>query len=46
MLNFSTDQWVILALVFVLGIAMGIVIANGVAFYAGWTTIVTAWSMT
>jgi putative ABC transport system permease protein len=28
-----------------LGIAMGIVIANGVAFYAGWTTIVTAWSI-
>jgi putative ABC transport system permease protein len=28
-----------------LGIAMGIIIANGVAFYAGWTTIVTAWSI-
>jgi len=28
-----------------LGIAMGLAIAKGVAFYAGWSTIVTAWSI-
>ena len=28
-----------------LGIAMGLVIARGVAFYAGWSTIVTVWSI-
>ncbi|HXY41342.1 MAG TPA: ABC transporter permease [Vicinamibacteria bacterium] len=28
-----------------LGIAMGLAIARGVAFYAGWGTIVTAWSI-
>jgi putative ABC transport system permease protein len=29
----------------VLGIVMGIAIAKGVAFYAGWSTIVTLWSI-
>jgi putative ABC transport system permease protein len=28
-----------------LGIAMGLLIAKGVAFYAGWSTIVTVWSI-
>ncbi len=28
-----------------LGIAMGLAIAKGVAFYAGWSTIVTVWSI-
>jgi putative ABC transport system permease protein len=28
-----------------LGIAMGLAIAKGVAFYAGWSTIVTLWSI-
>ena len=28
-----------------LGIAMGLAIAKGVAFYAGWSTIVTFWSI-
>jgi putative ABC transport system permease protein len=28
-----------------LGVAMGLAIAKGVAFYAGWKTIVTAWSI-
>ncbi len=28
-----------------LGIAMGLAIARGVAFYAGWSTIVTLWSI-
>ena len=28
-----------------LGVAMGVAIAKGVALYAGWTTIVTAWSV-
>jgi putative ABC transport system permease protein len=28
-----------------LGIAMGLAIAKGVAFYAGWSTIVTPWSI-
>ena len=43
--QFVVESFTITAAGGLLGIAMGIVIANGVAFYAGWTTIVTAWSI-
>jgi putative ABC transport system permease protein len=43
--QFVVESFTITAAGGLLGIAMGVVIANGVAFYAGWTTIVTAWSI-
>jgi putative ABC transport system permease protein len=43
--QFVIESFTITAAGGLLGIAMGIAIANGVAFYAGWTTIVTAWSI-
>jgi putative ABC transport system permease protein len=43
--QFVIESFTITAAGGLLGIAMGIVIANGVAFYAGWTTIVTVWSI-
>ena len=43
--QFVIESFTITAAGGLLGIAMGLAIANGVAFYAGWTTIVTAWSI-
>jgi putative ABC transport system permease protein len=43
--QFVVESFTITAAGGLLGIAMGVIIANGVAFYAGWTTIVTAWSI-
>jgi putative ABC transport system permease protein len=43
--QFVIESFTITAAGGLLGIAMGVVIANGVAFYAGWTTIVTVWSI-
>jgi putative ABC transport system permease protein len=43
--QFVIESFTITAAGGLLGIAMGIVIANAVAFYAGWTTIVTASSI-
>jgi len=43
--QFVIESFTITAAGGLLGIAMGIAIANGVAVYAGWKTIVTAWSI-
>ena len=43
--QFVIEAFTITAAGGLLGVAMGIGIANGVAFYAGWKTIVTAWSI-
>jgi putative ABC transport system permease protein len=43
--QFVVESFTITAAGGVLGILMGVVIANGVAIYAGWTTIVTVWSI-
>jgi len=43
--QFVVESFTITALGGLLGIAMGIAIAKGVAFYAGWKTIVTVFSI-
>jgi putative ABC transport system permease protein len=43
--QFVIESFTITAAGGLLGVAMGIAIANGVAVYAGWKTIVTAWSI-
>jgi putative ABC transport system permease protein len=43
--QFVVESFTVTAAGGLLGIAMGVVIAKGVAAYAGWTTIVTPWSI-
>jgi putative ABC transport system permease protein len=43
--QFVTESFVISATGGILGIMMGLVIAKGVALYAGWTTVVTPFSI-
>jgi putative ABC transport system permease protein len=43
--QFVLEAFAITVIGGLLGIAMGLAIAKGVAFYAGWSTIVTFWSI-